>query len=129
MTLWYLDTSAAIKLLIEEAESHALVGAIKAEDPDLASCFLLETELRRAAQRSEGLTHQAASQLLDLVMLLDMPSSLFREAGYLPGRSLRSLDALHIAAALRINADCVVTYDDRMANAAIELGLRVFAPA
>jgi predicted nucleic acid-binding protein len=57
-----------------------------------------------------------------------VPSSLFREAGLLPGVGLRSLDALHLAAALRLDVDAVLTYDTRMVDSAAELGLRAFGP-
>jgi len=53
---------------------------------------------------------------------------LFREAGLFPGAALRSLDALHLAAAVRLGADAVVTYDARMATSARGLGLAVVAP-
>ncbi len=43
-------------------------------------------------------------------------------------RYLRSLDALHLAAALRLGCRSVVTYDERMAVAARELGFDVVAP-
>ncbi|WP_345784275.1 PIN domain-containing protein [Rathayibacter soli] len=46
-----------------------------------------------------------------------------------PGANLRSLDALHLAAAIRIGVEHVVTYDARMADSARALGLSVFAPA
>lgn len=49
MTQWYLDTSAALKLMIDEEESGALADHLDAETPDLVACLLLETELRRAA--------------------------------------------------------------------------------
>jgi len=44
---------------------------------------------------------------------------------------LRSLDAIHLAAALMVAAqlEAVVTYDARMAAGARLLGLRVAAPA
>ena len=53
----------------------------------------------------------------------------FREAGRLPGANLRSLDALHLAAAIRIGVDRVITYDSRMQKSAQSLGLSVLAPA
>lgn len=46
----------------------------------------------------------------------------------LPGDSLRSLDALHLAAAVRLGADVVLTYDARMIGAATELGFAVVSP-
>ncbi|HEX5534264.1 MAG TPA: type II toxin-antitoxin system VapC family toxin [Actinomycetales bacterium] len=129
MSLWYLDTSAALKLLIDEPESAALAGTIDREQPDLVSCWLLETEMRRAARRVEGLTQQIISEFLDGVGLYEVPASLFREAGLLPGADLRSLDALHLSAAVRIGVDQVVTYDARMQESAKGLGLRVLSPA
>lgn len=128
MTLWYLDTSAALKLIVEEAESTALAERLDADTPDIVACLLLETELRRAAQRHDALSQELVSQLIDGLSLYEVPASLFREAGLLAGTDLRSLDALHLAAAVRIGVDAVVTYDLRMAEAARELGLSAIAP-
>lgn len=129
MSRWYVDTSAALKLLVEEAESDALAGAVDDEGPDLVGCWLLETELRRAAQRGLGITHEHVSDLLDGIDVYEVPASLFREAGLLPGPNLRSLDALHLAAAVRIGVDHLITYDTRMSESARALGLSVLAPA
>lgn len=129
MSRWYLDTSAAIKLLVDEPESAALAAAVESADPDLVSCLLLETELRRAVQRRPELTQQAVTPVLERVDLHDVPASEFQVAGVLPGSSLRSLDAVHLAAAIRLGADAVVTYDARMTQAARDLGLVVLAPA
>ena len=63
------------------------------------------------------------------VDLYELPPPLFTEAGLLPGIALRSLDALHLAAALRLEVDAVITYDVRMADAATTLGMTVLAPA
>lgn len=126
--VWYLDTSAALKLLVEEAESSVLAIELDEREPVLIACHLLETELRQVVPRVEHLQHEAVSELLGSVDLFDVPASLFREAGYLPGATLRSLDALHLAAAIRFGADAVVTYDLRLADAARELGIAVVAP-
>jgi uncharacterized protein len=128
LSLWYLDTSAALKLLVEEAESDALARDVDSEGPNLVACWLLDTELRRAAQREATLTQENVSDLLDGVDLYEVPPSLFREAGLLPGASLRSLDALHLAAAVRIGVDHIVTYDVRMTASARMLGLSVLSP-
>jgi hypothetical protein len=128
VTRWYLDTSAALKLLIEERESAALARAVDESAADLVACWLLETELRRAVSRLPGLRQEAVTEFLDGVDLYELPGSLFREAGLLPGANLRSLDALHLAAAIRIGVEQVLTYDAQMAASASELGLRVLAP-
>lgn len=128
MTLWYLDTSAALKLLIADVESESLARAIDDAQPDLVAGWLLETELRRAAARLPALDQTLVSAFLDGVDLYEMPASLFREAGLLPGDGLRSLDALHLAAAVRLGVEHVVTYDRRMTVSAMALGLSVLAP-
>ncbi|MEJ1231223.1 MAG: hypothetical protein WDM88_12165 [Galbitalea sp.] len=42
--------------------------------------------------------------------------------------NLRSLDALHIAAALGVNADVMVSYDHASSTRAEAAGLRVHSP-
>ncbi len=129
MSRWYLDTSAALKLVIEELESDALARAVDDAVPALVACWLLATETRRACQREPALTQQAVFGFLDGVDLGEVPASLFREAGLLPGATFRSLDALHLAAAIRIGIDHLLTYDTRMSASARALGLDVIAPA
>lgn len=126
---WYLDTSAALKLLISEKESQVLAETVDAESPDLQACMLLETELRRVVHRLPNLTQADVTGLLDGVDLFDVPSSLFREAGLLPGAALRSVDALHLAAAVRLGSDAMVVYDSRLSQAAVAAGLPVIAPS
>lgn len=128
MTRWYVDTSAALKLLVEEVESTALAETLDDESPALVSCLLLETELRRAVARAPQLTQTVVTDLLEAVDLHELPPALFVEAGLLPGANLRSLDALHLAAAVRLEVDGVLTYDRRMAAAVESLGMRVIAP-
>ncbi len=128
MSRWYLDTSAALKLMVQETESDALARAIDEDSPDLVACMLLETELRRVTHREQAVTQEAVTDFLDGVDLYEVPTSLFREAGLLPGARLRSLDALHLAAAVRIDVDVLVTYDTRMQDSARSLGVEVVAP-
>jgi predicted nucleic acid-binding protein len=125
---WYLDSSAALKLVLEKPESDALAHVLDDAAPELVGTWLLETEMRRAAQRLEPLTQTMVSEVLEAVAIYELPASLFREAGLLPGPGLRSLDALHLAAAVRIGVEHVVTYDERMTESAGRLGLGVLAP-
>lgn len=128
MTTWYLDTSAALKLILREAESEALIDAISAARPTLAASFLLETELRRVTHRVPELSQALVTSLLDRVDLYEASPAVFRQAGLLPGAHLRSLDALHLATAITIGADDVLTYDQRFAEAVRQVGLTVLAP-
>lgn len=126
----YVETSAAAKLLVDEPASSRLAArlddAVDADDA-LLSSTLLETELRRLAVRVD-LAQTAVTRLLERFDLVETDRSLYREAGLLPGRHLHSLDALHLAAALRVGADVMVTYDHRQADAADAAGLPVLTP-
>lgn len=123
----YLDTSAAAKLVALEPESPALVEFCNDDAVDLVSTDLLETELRRTAIR-QGIAQQTVTGVLDRVALHEIPRTLFTEAGLLAGATLRTLDAIHIAGAIRLGVDGAVIYDKRMRDAAVDLGLHVHAP-
>jgi predicted nucleic acid-binding protein len=125
----YLDSSAAAKLLLDETESEALTDYLDDLDVDdrLVSSVLLETELRRMGVRL-GWEQSRVSEVLDQIDLVEPSRSLFTEAGLIPGANLRSLDALHVATALRIDASVVVAYDQRLLEAARVVGLATAAP-
>ncbi|UZJ24865.1 type II toxin-antitoxin system VapC family toxin [Rhodococcus antarcticus] len=126
----YLEASAAAKLLVDEAESVALAAHLDAEvgrGGRVVSCVLLETELRRLAVRVD-LSQSAVTELLEGVDVAELERAEFRTAGLLTGAQLRSLDALHVASALRWQADAVVTYDHRQADAVEAAGIRVLVP-
>ena len=104
MAVWYLDTSAAFKLLLRERESADLIAAISADRPTLVSSYLLETELRRAANRVGTLSQRQVTNLLDRVGLYELTPAMHTQAGLLPGVNLRSLDALHLATAISVRS-------------------------
>ena len=123
----YVDTSAAAKLLQDEIESPAMVRFVNEDDVDLVGTFLLETELRRLANRSR-ISQATVTELLSSVSLYPLVDADFAAAGLLPGELLRSLDALHVQGAIALRADCVVTYDARLADACQQMGLPVVQP-
>ena len=127
----YLDTSAAMKLLIEEPESAALDNQLASapENRRLVASWLLHTELHCAANRyPSGVDLDAVSVVLEVVTLVDLTRGDLLTAGTLPGR-LRSHDAVHLAVALRLGADEMITYDDELASAAAAAGLTVVRPS
>lgn len=89
---------------------------------------LVETELRRAATRG-GAPQSAATEVLDRIDVVELARPTFTAAGLLPGPTLRSLDALHVAAALAVAADLFVSYDERQIAAAEQAGFHVVSPA
>jgi predicted nucleic acid-binding protein len=127
----YLETSAAVKLLKDEPDSDAIkryLNGLVANDDGIASSTLLETELRRAGVR-QGIAQSTVTAVLDRIDMFDLSRSTFTQAGVLSGQYLRSLDALHVTAALRINADVMISYDERQKDAAEAAGLRVHSPS
>jgi len=111
---WYLDTSAFLKLLVREAETTRLRRWFAAHEP-LWSSQLLRTEALRAASRLE-IDDTTVERALAAISLVLPAVSTFFTAGRLDPPELRSLDALHLAAALELGDDLegVVTYDWRM---------------
>jgi predicted nucleic acid-binding protein len=124
---WYIDTSAAVKLLVTEAESDALIAALSDGGHQMVSSDLLETELGRVAIRI-GVPGSGVAAVVARFDLATPDRSTYRQAALLPYPGLRSLDALHIAAAIGLNADAVITYDHRMIEACDWLGVRVISP-
>lgn len=123
----YVDTSALAALLKPEPESESLERWLDDTSAALVSSDLLETELRHVAVR-DGLSQTDVTALLDGVALAALDRAVFRNAGFLPMEMLRTLDALHLEAAIRLNADAMLTYDHRLALAAEAAGLTVIAP-
>ncbi len=124
---WYIDSSAALKMLLDEPESAALRNWWPAPGP--WSSDLLITESYRAAERG-GVPSGNVEQLLGRVELVSLSPSTFLAAGRLRPSELRSLGAIHLAAALELGADLdgIVTYDARLASASAAHGVDVLTP-
>ena len=125
--LVYVDTSALGALLIDQPESGAILEWLDNTSAELVSCDLLETELRRIAVR-EDIEQTDVTQLLDGVSLAALDRAVYRSAGLLPMPYLRTLDALHLEAALRLDVTAILTYDHRLGDAARAVGLDVISP-
>ena len=126
---WYLDTSAFLKLLVEEQGSAAMRQWAHFHE-SLWSSQLLRTEALRAASRLD-ISDDAVEIALESVSLI-MPSvATFYTTGHLAPHSLRSLDALHLATALEMGNDLegIVSYDDRLIAASRDASLVVVSPA
>ncbi len=128
--MFYLDTSAAAKLVVAEKGSTTLRRWVAARGDRMFSSDLLRTELLRATRRTAPEQMVQARAVLDSVVLLTLSTSICERAAILEPDVLRSLDALHLAAALEIGDELegVVTYDQRLAAGAEALGIRVIAP-
>ena len=134
----YVDSSALIKRSVEEAESKALEAALDRyvdDDAALVASSLAWVELSRAlralledGQRAEEEIREAIDIALSGVAerpMTDEVVGLARRIG--PGR-LRTLDAIHVATAILMDVDVVLTYDSRLADACRHNGLTARAP-
>lgn len=130
MSIAYLDSSALVKLMVREDETSALEADLAWRD-GLVTSRLAEVECRRAAERAGNRRLlQRVSDVFDSIYLLDLTAPVLAHATSLRPSSIRSLDAIHIAAAISVGDGelDLITYDDRMAEAARANGLRVAQP-
>lgn len=125
----YLDSSALVKLVVLDEESKALAGHLR-KRPQRVSCVLARVEVMRAVRGHGRPAINRARRLLERISLLRLDDLLLDQAAVLNGESLRSLDAVHLAAAQAVGDGLaeVITYDRRMADAAHRIGLPVIAP-
>lgn len=127
----YLDSNALVKMVTAEQETDALMSHLERANARLVSSELARVEVRRALMRKEvpDSVLEDANELLNSVIQRDL-ASILDDASRLPQQHLRSLDALHLATALRLG-DAVhqfITYDQRLAQAAHESNLNVLSP-
>jgi predicted nucleic acid-binding protein len=125
----YVDTSAVLKLLVDEPESAALADYLStaaASGHRLVASMLLYTELHCAARR-RGLGAEPVNMVLGGVNLVDIARSDLMYAAALPGR-LRSADAIQLATAIRLQTDLLVVYDGELLAAAVDAGVTVLSP-
>jgi uncharacterized protein len=126
----YVDTSALAKLVVAEAQTAELQAWLRDEDREPVACDLARTELLRVVRRLAPDLLLRAREVLASITLTEVTSAIFEQAGRLDPASMRSLDAIHLAAALDLGDDLegMVTYDERLAAAALLNGIPVIAP-
>jgi predicted nucleic acid-binding protein len=131
VSLYYIDTSAALKLLTEESHSRAFAafydGSVGA---GWASSALLRIEVVRAVTRARPAILPDARDLLSAFDFVALDDDIVEAAMNEPDRMLRSLDAIHLATARALQPDLAgfATYDDRLALAAKDAGIPIIDP-
>jgi predicted nucleic acid-binding protein len=131
VSLYYLDTSAALKLLAQESHSTAFTAFY---DEHTASSWvssgLLRIEVIRAVTRALPAALPEARNLLLAFDYVAIDDEVIDAAMNEPDRMLRSLDAIHLATARLLGTDLtgLVTYDDRLAGAARDAGITTIDP-
>ena len=135
MALFYADPSALVKLVREEPETSVLRTFLADADLLCSELALAEVPraIRRAAAQDPRMPLEAllarAGELFDALALLPLDRDLLAAAGAITEPALRSLDAIHIIAAISMSPlDAFVSYDERQSAAARLTGLRTVAP-
>lgn len=125
----YLDSSAIVKLAIDESQSTALRRHLRRRGP-LTSSTLARTEVLRALLDEGEAGVARGREVLGRLNLVRINDRVLNAAGSLLPSELRSLEAIHLATALQLGDDVrqIITYDERMLAAAYGLGLRTASP-
>lgn len=136
----YFDTSALAKWYVAERHSdevaayvaahapvaisdltavefRALLARLRRErefdaDDELRTFARFQEQVRRGFLRQQPLTSDVAAAAIEVL-------------AEVPGRALRSLDALHLGCAREMQAEAFATADGVLAKAAVELGMEV----
>lgn len=123
-----------MKLVVGEPESDALRSWI-AERPEQVASVVAAIEVRRAVLRSPAPADavvsplERADSLLGALGLMALDDKVVAAAGSVLPSTLRTLDAIHLATALTIpGLEALVTYDDRLGEAARASGIAVVQP-
>jgi predicted nucleic acid-binding protein len=128
--VYYVDTSAVAKLLLRERGSAAMREWADSHHRELCSSDILRVELQRAVRLHTPQLMAQARSLLQAILLSAVSTELCERAARIEPPPLRTLDAIHLAAALELGDDLqgLVTYDERLAEAAQANGIATISP-
>lgn len=126
----YVDTSALGRALLDEPEKPAIESALDTFDHSVSS-RLLRIELRRLGALRDMLDR--VDRLMVDVSFIALDEQLLSAAETLTPLVVRTLDAIHLATAVRLandgELDALMTYDKQLAVGAREHGLTVLSPS
>lgn len=126
----YLDSSALVKRVREELESAALARWLAEQDDQIAiSSSLVRVEVVRAVTADGPEVIARARKIFQELNHVQLTYGLLDVAANLTF-PLRSLDAIHLASAMRAGRELTafVAYDRRLLAAAKDAGLPTVAP-
>lgn len=130
----YLDTSALAKLLITEPETPSLHNWLTRQQEQseyAATSALGRVELMRAVARyGDPGQRERAGYLLDGLDIIPLTEPVIALAESIGPATLRSLDAMHLAAAGQIRRELTafVSYDHRLLDGCRAVGLPAVSP-
>ena len=128
----YLDSSAVVKLCRVEPQTAALTRWLGSQDGEIVriTSVLARIEAARAMLRVDPRSLANLPLVLAGMATMAIDEPVVAAATAFTEPRLRSLDAIHLASALRLASELTafVAYDKRLAGAAQRFGLPVLAP-
>ena len=141
----YWDTSALLKVYVQETDSAYFLNLLSNSTTPLFTANVTQTEILGALHRKEqvrdinpGAANALFKQLLadesaGRIIMIPGGKDIIAETEELVKKvysqpkpiMLRSLDAIHIASALTVNASTLFTTDKRLKEASLLMGLEV----
>lgn len=132
MTVLYVDSSALLKRVVAEAESFAVRALLKerhlAGDLITASSLAWLEVWRSLRRTGVADVEEVVKAAMSGVAEHPLDEAVLQRARHVGAGELRSLDAIHLASAIAVGAESLLTYDTRLAGAAAALGLVALAP-
>ena len=121
--LAYVDSSL---ILVDILDGRPVLPDL-GQRADLTTSQITSLEITRTLRRELESTELPVtpSDLLTGIDLLSISTVVLEAAASLPARFLRALDSIHLASALLVEADVVLTRDRQMRRACEELGIGV----
>ncbi|MFM7879927.1 MAG: type II toxin-antitoxin system VapC family toxin [Acidimicrobiaceae bacterium] len=125
-----VDSSAIVKLIVDESKSQSFGSWLKNCKDDLFVSEIAHTEVARAINRVDASLHGQLKTVFERFGTIRVSSQILTIASVLSPTNLRTLDAIHLASCLILGDDLTgfVTYDSTQADAARHNGIVVIAP-
>jgi len=128
VSVLYVDSSAALKRIFREDETDLVGSTLRSwvDAGDLvAASTLTWVEVTRSVLRTRPADAEAqVDAAMSGIAELPLDETVLTRARWIGSPTLRSLDAIHLAAALVLGATEMLTFDVRLAGAARSVGAR-----
>ncbi len=128
----YLDSSALLKRILDEERTKELrdqLDAWNGEGAQFVTSQLAEIEVARGLRSRIDIDVEsqafarALDEVWDGVAVAPLDRQVVSTSQIIGPPLLRTLDAIHLATAVLLRVDRLVTYDDRMLDVAAGLGV------